>query len=626
MRKISANAGRRGATIALSAVLAMGTAATTVPAYAQETGQATQSQEADGQVADSATDVSSSQVETQDAEAEQGIATQDAEATTQADLDNATEGSTVELKGTITTDLTVNKKLTITAASDAVMKGKLTINANDVTVSGVHFTLDGTTGASDSLRNSGKTGLNVKGCTFDITSDADAQLNSVWLGYGANDATFEGNYFYIDLPVTDNSYVAINIVGATVKNTTVSKNQVLYRGNSEPVGSAHFLIANGNKSDAGQYGLSGLKVTDNSVANITGLSADKSQTYGVGVSNAADAVISGNTFNGLYIAVKPSMWPNEAPSKSIELTSNMFTGSYVGIMMRTSDVEPGAVVSKDNNLYSTTIPYAGLNGDYALIWQSDDGHLYPDVNSAASAGKTSLTLVTNLNLGSAANVDDGQDVTIDLDGHKLNGSLTNNGTLTIKDSAGLDGAVSSVEIDGTGKTVLMGGTYDSNPYDKGFFGENSEVADGYDTLVRVREDDGSYKYTVLPKDEVLKNAKAQVETKDGTLFFETTEEANSYAEKNGLGADAVKPVTSVETPSAGDDNGGTNGNADDNGATSDGNAGSDANNASGNADKGASNTLPQTGDSSLAGIAALGAAGAVALGAGIAASRRHDDA
>ena len=43
MRKISANAGRRGATIALSAVLAMGTAATTVPAYAQETGQATQS-------------------------------------------------------------------------------------------------------------------------------------------------------------------------------------------------------------------------------------------------------------------------------------------------------------------------------------------------------------------------------------------------------------------------------------------------------------------------------------------------------------------------------------------------------------------------------------------------------
>ena len=694
MKKRTTTTGRKGAALALSAVLAMSPAAA-IPAYAQEASQAAQTQDAqvpstqDAATAEDtdatqqqapATQAEAADAQTQ-AETGQGTATQDAEATTQADLDNAAEGSTVELKGTITTNLSVNKKLTLTAAEDAVMKAGLTINANDVTVSGVHFTLDGTTGATDSLRNSGKTGLAVKGCTFDITSNADAQLNSVWLGYGADSATVDGNFFYINLPGTDNSYVAINIVGATVKDTAVSNNQVYYRDNSQPVGSAHFLIANGNKSEAGQYGLSGLKVTGNKVDNITSLSADTSHTYGIGVSNAEDAVISDNEFSGLYMAVKPSMWPGEAPSKSIVLTSNMFTSCYVGIMMRTSDVEPGAVVSKDNEFgMLTKIPYAGLNGDYALVWQSEDGHLYPDVNNAASAGKTSLALVRDLNLGSAANVDDGQDVTIDLNGHKLNGSLTNFGNLTIKDSAGSDGAVSSIEIDGTGTTTIAGGTYDSSPYDKGFFGENSQVADGYGTLVRVREDDGSYKYTVLPKDDVLASATAKVETENGKLFFETTDEANAYAEKKGLTESDVKPAKytvsfdtngngnvdsitvesgesvtlpavpevtgyrdgawydgdekvegeftptsdvtlvakwyKIESANGTDNNGGSGSSNDING-----DAGGNASNA-----QPTSKAMPQTGDDSLAGVAVIGVAGAVALGAGVVASKRRHDA
>lgn len=467
--------------------------------------------------------------------AQENAAGQAVEATTQTDLDNAAEGSTVELKGTITTELSINKKLTVTAASDAVMKSTLNINANDVTVSGVHFALDGTTRASISLRDNGKTGLTVKGCAFDITNGADSlnsQLNSVWLGYDANSATFDGNTFNINLPGVDQSYVGINIVGASVKNTTVSNNQVYFRKDAMPVASAHFIIANGNKQAEGDYGLSGLKVTNNKGGNMTGIAASKSNTYGIGVSNVEDAVISGNTFNGLFIAIKPSMWPNEAPSKSIQVAKNTFSNCYVGIAMRTTDVQPGAVVSTGNDLGTTTIPYASLNGgDCALVWQSDNGALYPTVSDAVSSGKTSLALVRNIkNLSGDDSVGTGQNVSIDLNGHSISGTLANNGTLTIKDSAGLEGLKSSVLFKGDGKTVIEGGTYNDDAALK-------HLAD--DRGILVRTDADSQTFTVLPKKDILADGKGKVITEKGDLFFSTLEEAKDYAEKNGISGDNV---------------------------------------------------------------------------------------
>lgn len=666
---------KRGCAVVLASALAA-TPVAAIPAFA-ENAQAPATQQAAAN-------------ETAKTTAMKDAAGQTVKATTQADLDNAAEGSTVELKGIIKTELTVNKKLTITAAKDTVMKSVLNINANSVTVSGVHFALDGTTGAGISIRDNGKTGLNVKGCTFDLTSGEDAlgeknQPNCVWLGYGADDATLDGNTFNIYRPGIDSSYVGINIVGATVKNTTISNNTVSFKQDATPVASAHFIIANGNKSDDGVYGLSGLKVTGNTVSNESGVSADKSNTYGIGVSNVEDAVISDNTFNGLYMAVKPSMWPNEAPSKSIKLTSNDFGNSYVGIMMRAADVEPGAIVSTKNNFDKTSIPYAGHKGSYALVWQSEDGSLYPDIANAVSSGKTSLTLVCNLNLGSYANVSEGQNVAIDLVGHKLNGSLTNNGTLTIKDSAGLDGIVSSIMIGGTGKTTIIGGTFDSSPYDKGSFGENSQVADGHGVLVHVREDDGSYKYAVLSKEDVLAKAESKVETEDGTLFFESADDAKAYAEKNGLDADAIKSAKytvsfdthgngnvdsitvesgkSVKLPAVPEVSGykdgawyngdkkvegtftptsditlaakwakitntGNDSNDANKGNNAGNNSGSDnsskSNYTKSNAAKGSS--LPQTGDNSAVAIAAAAATGLVAVGTGAVTIKRHHNA
>ena len=658
---------RRGCAVVLASALAA-SPVVAVPAFA-ETAQAPAAQQA-------ATGAATAKNATA-----KDVAAQNAEATTQADLDNAAEGSPVELKGTITQSLHVNKKLTLTAAEGAVMKADLTINANDVTVSGVHFTLDGTTGKANSIICNGKTGLTVKGCTLDITNDADklnGQLSSVWLGNGADNATFDGNTFNTCLAGVDWSYVGINISGPSVKNTTVSNNKVSFgKSSSSNPGSVYFVMANGNSQTAGDYNVSGLKVSGNKIGNDTGLASGKSKTLGIGVANASDVSIEGNTFDSLYLGVSAPSYPKQpSGTKSLALTNNTFADCFAGMMMGTGDVEPGAVVSTRNDFGKTQLPYFGDG----LVWQSEDAHLYPKITDAASAGKTSLALTHNLNLGSAANVDDGQDVTIDLNGHKLNGSLSNFGNLTIKDSAGSDGAVSSIEIDGTGTTTIAGGTYDSNPYDKGFYGENSGVADGYGTLVRVREDDGTYKYTVLPKDDVLAKATAKTETENGKLFFEKTEDATAYAEKNGLPESDVKPakytvsfdtdgngkvdpitVESGEsvtlpavperegykdgawhngdqkvegefTPTAdvtlsakwvkdtGNGSNGSNGSNGNNGAN--GSNGSNGNNGSGNGNS----SLPATGDDAAAVVATAAVAGVAAVGAGIATRKRRNDA
>ena len=520
MKRYGLGTFKRGCAVALAVALAV-TPALAVPAFAEDNAVPTNQQ------AVSLLDVSGQTIKV----------------ATQADLDNAAEGSTVELQGTIESDLTVNKKLTITAASDAVMKGALIINANDVTVSGVNFTLDGTTKAANSIRCSGKTGLSVKGCTFEINNGADAvngQLNSVWLGYGADGATFDDNTFNIYLPGVDQSYVGINIVGATVKDTVISKNQVYFRKDAEPVGTAHFLIANGNETTSGKYGLSGLKVTGNTVTNLTGLKANASKLYGIGVNNVEDATIGSNVFNGLYMAVGPSGWPNEAPSKSIELTGNTFSDCFAAVAMRTIDVQPGAVVSTNNEFGTSKIRYATIGDSNALVWQAEDGRLYPTISDAAAAEKTKLSLVCNIkSLGDNGAIGEGSDVTLDLNGHYVSGTLTNNGTLTIKDSAGLDGATSSIRFAGSGKTVLEGGTYDDDEC-------LNYLAENHGVLVRAT-DDGSYTYTVLPKESILEEAKGKLTTKDGDLFFATLDEGKDYAEKNGLDKNDVKQATYTVT-------------------------------------------------------------------------------
>ena len=633
-------------------MLACALAATTVfamPAFAEDAQLATAAQPA-----------------TQDDDA-----SQTAEVTSQADLDNAAEGSIVKLKGTITTDLTVNKKLTIQAADGAVMKGTLNINADGVTISGVHFALDGTTGAKNSMSDNGKTGLTVKNCTFDITSGADklnAQLNGAWLGYGANDATFDGNVFNIAMPGIDHSYVGINIVGASVKNTTVSNNQITFRKDAEPKASAHFLIANGNKSTSGEYGLSGFKVTANTISNQTGLAAGKSNTYGVGVSNAEDAAISGNTFTGLYMAVKPSMWPNEAPSKSIKLTGNAFSGCHIGIMMRTIDVQPGAVISSNNDFSTTETPYAGHKGSNALVWQSGDGTLYPAVSDAAQSGKVAFTLVSSIDtLSYADSVAKGQDVTFDLNGHAISGTLTNNGSLTIKDTTGLSGQKSSIRLDGSGTTTIEGGTYD-----------NDEILKylAKDHGVLVRSNNGDQLFTVLAKEDVLASAKGKVTTENGDLFFGTLDEAKDYAEKNNIdegnvsqavytvdfdtqGNGDVASITveagkSIHLPAVPEVFGYMSGawyigdkkveseftptsdmtlvakwiravdkgNSNNNGSST--STGSKKNVASGAVSKRVGKSLPQTGDTSAIVIAAAAATGIAAIGGGIVVeNRRH---
>ncbi|MBT1173526.1 hypothetical protein JS528_09275 [Bifidobacterium sp. MA2] len=202
-------------------------------------------------------------------------------------IDAAKEGDTVTLTGIVSSSLTVRKKLTITAAKDAVVTGSLRIAADGVTVKGANFKLDPATNVNgQNVIVSGAKNVRITGNTFTIaagdpaagaSNNKDWQPSSVWLEQGAAGTVISGNTFKLG-QVVNNSAVGVNIVGngskpnvdTVIKNNTVSAGPISGAGTS---GSMMFVVGNGN-TPAGTYGITGLTFSGNTVTNDTGLSAD----------------------------------------------------------------------------------------------------------------------------------------------------------------------------------------------------------------------------------------------------------------------------------------------------------------------------------------------------------------
>ena len=366
-------------------------------------------------------------------------------------------------------------KFTVTAEQGVTFTNSMRINANNITVTGMSFKLDSTKDApAQSLIVSSKAqSVNINNNTFTIPAGATAeQLSCVWLEQGATGTSISDNTF--NLGQTNNSSVGINLVGNkdnVITGTKVERNTV----NAGPLGtnledpsSLMFVVGNGNTS-AGSYGISGLTVSDNKVYNKTNKAAVESKIYGVSVTATQGTVVTGNYFEG-FASVGYSGWPDQGPNDDITVTSNTFN-TYTGLVMG-SFVTDGGMTLSDNKAGKNLVTMVNASSPSTSV-ADPNGKTYSSIAKALEAGVSTITLLKDVTEN--VTISGNQTVTLDLNGHTLTNkvekdeasdhTITNNGTLTIKDSVG-GGVVDNVShqkaalfnTEGA-KATLNGGTF-----------------------------------------------------------------------------------------------------------------------------------------------------------------------
>ena len=422
--------------------------------------------------------------------------------TWQQQIDDAQAGATVTLSGTITDNLTVNKKLTIKAVAGTVVKGNLTINsgANGTVVSGVHFVQDDTTTLrNESIVLNSAQNVTIKGCTFDISQNADhtKELTGIRVNGSSNGLKIgddqQGNTFNIathkkykknDGKITSETWSGVNLIGGTLKNVTIQHNTLNgldgqrsddittdVNGNGvldmgDKAGSIGLVVANGNHYGAGQgYGITNLQVTNNYVYNKTGQSGENSRLYGLMCTNADDVTVSGNHFEG-YAALSWSVWQYngqyQTPSGDVTVSDNGID-SFAGFVFSKESIEEGKLAVGPNQFTgNVAVKYNGT----AVCAQTENGKVYSSVSEALKARDTAtVTLLQSVTEDVA--IAEGKTVTLDLAGHKLTNAkdhtITNNGTLTVKDSVG-GGVVDNVSnskgaLENIGTATIEGGAF-----------------------------------------------------------------------------------------------------------------------------------------------------------------------
>ncbi|KFI53862.1 hypothetical protein [Bifidobacterium callitrichos] len=416
----------------------------------------------------------------------------------QKTIDEAKEGSTVTLTGAISSGLNVNKKLTITAAKDAVFTGSLRIMADDVTVKGVNFKLDPATNKNaQNIVIVGTKNVTITGNTFTIaagdpaagaSANKDWQPSSVWLQNGAADTVISGNTFKLG-QVVNNSSVGVNLVGGpaeapitgtVIKNNTVSAGPKSGDGVS---GSMMFVVGNGNTKTG--YGITDLTFSGNTVTNDTGLAAQYSRVYGIAITATKGATISGNTIGG-YMAVSYSTWPGQGPNDDVTVSGNTLD-AYAAIFFgngNESHVTTKGLTVK-NNTYGKNTEFQVTGGN--LLVADQNGRVYPSINAAINGGDDDGSPYVEL-LRSFAEpivIKQNQTVTLELNGYTLsNGASTvrrhtivNRGKLTVKDSSAAK--TGSVDNTANGAAAIANYTTGTVTIESGRFTRSAE-ASSYD--------------------------------------------------------------------------------------------------------------------------------------------------
>ena len=336
-------------------------------------------------------------------------------------------------------------KITITAEEGLTFTNAIRINADNVTITGMNFKIDPELEKTgQNVIVSGAKNVTIKDNTFVIVSGkpevANWQASSVWLEGGANGTHIINNQFTLG-QFGNNSAVGINLVGGNnpIKDTLIDDNTVKagpIHDSDTSKGSMMFVVGNGNTSE-GSYGINSLTVSNNKVYNNTGKEPVSSRIYGVSVTASTGTKVTNNYFEGLA-AVGYSSWPGQGPNTDMTVTSNTFN-SYTGLVMGDFVTEGGMTFSGNKagenlvSMVNDSSPSTSVAGP--------DGKTYSSIDKAIEAGVTNITLLKNIKEN--VTIPEGKMITLDLNGYTLNGgtnngskpALTNNGTVTIKDSS-----------------------------------------------------------------------------------------------------------------------------------------------------------------------------------------------
>ena len=449
-----------------------------------------------------------------------------ADAKWQKAIDDAKVGDTITLTGNVSENLTVKKKLTITAAPGAVYSGKLYLaaSAKGSTVKGITFNRPENTPNPleriqvNSLQLQGVSDVTVENNTFNSPSALyrgfEWQVNAVAVFANVENIAIRNNTFNLgrlndangrgNQAQDINSNVAVNLIGYSdnnrLKNVRIEGNTVNVTKPSEEatkVAPSQFLIANGGSST--------ITVKNNTFDGA----ADSGRAEFAGVAGASQVEFTGNTVkNAHYGMFQVSGYSGN--NKIAKFKSNTFEN-----------------VSTPINIFS----------DFTAV-NTKTGAAYKTLGSAfdsadASDNKTNITLIGDLN-GSAI-LKAKQTSVVDLWYSKVYGTITNNGNLTIKREGNGDtnletGAVVTdgpAIVNKAGTTTIESGQFKSaDGYALKAEGGNINVTGGFFSSREQTVSDRSAKgvvsisggrFNVKPTDQEL--AKGYVAVQDGNKDY-----------------------------------------------------------------------------------------------------------
>ena len=408
-------------------------------------------------------------------------------------------------------NIAFNKKVDVTASDGAVLSGTLTIRAAGSTVKDMSFLLDGKVQNSIVVADAA-TDVTVSGCVFKAPSmlyQGDGWQHNGMFVY-ADNFTADGNKFFFgrlnetngESPSKDeaDSAEAINLVGP-LKNAVIKNNEFTVTAPAANVptdSTVSFVIGNGNQKTEQDTGIAGVEFISNTFNGIEGIIGRFA-----GLSGVTSIKGEGNTIKNASHGFSVTGWQGKSdPVEYGEFKGNTFENVVQNAIVAEANGYQYASVAKAIEATKgseATVKLLGNTLENVVIPEGKDVVL--DLNGKA---------LTNISYKQELKQVNGnwQYVKVPLEDKLLTHTITNNGTLTVKDSVG-GGVVDNVS---NGKAALSAGEGSKTVLDGGTFKRSEEAG----TLNPEAANGNSY-YTIENKGDMTinKGATVQLLNKEG---------------------------------------------------------------------------------------------------------------
>ncbi|MBT1166438.1 hypothetical protein [Bifidobacterium simiarum] len=269
----------------------------------------------------------------------------------------AQAGQTVVITANTDEHVSIDKKLNITADKGVSFAGTLTFNkgADGSSVKGVTFDRPaaGAEGTFNAVALESVTDITVSGNVFNSPSalfqGKEWQYNGVWVRGSAN-LTIADNEFNLGrlndtngtgtVAADSNSNQAVNLVGwgnNNIHDVTIKGNQVTVTAPAADAtrsGSIQLLIAMGNSSTEGKYGIQNVTVEGNTYNGA----ADSANARFAGLANVKGIRFVGNTVSNAAGGIFQSIWQGSTSSSDdVSISADTYTSVQKPFAVNTNE-------------------------------------------------------------------------------------------------------------------------------------------------------------------------------------------------------------------------------------------------------------------------------------------------